>query len=72
MTLRLTFLRETEKARLYRFKDGTSIWIPRSVVKSTVKFPSAGLNDLVEHATETVHEINVEDWWWDKYMEEVE
>lgn len=66
MTLRLNFIRETDLARFYEFKDGTSTWIPRSVVKSTTKFPS---NDL---AKPSVHEIVDDDWWWDKYMEENE
>lgn len=65
MTIRLNFLRETEKARLYEFKSGQSTWIPRSAIKSTLKFPS----DL---GSAQVHELNVEDWWWDKYMEEEE
>ena len=66
MTLRLNFITETANARLYEFKDGTSTWIPRSVVKSTTKFPPADLTKP------TVHEVVVEDWWWDKYMEENE
>lgn len=70
MTIRLTLLRETDKARLYRFSDGTTTWIPRSVVKSTVKFSNPDLNSPVEQATNVIHELVIEDWWWDKYMEE--
>ena len=64
MTLRLKFLRETEKARLYEFKDGCSLWIPRSVVKSTMKMRDANDNP--------VHELNIEDWWWDKWEKQQE
>lgn len=66
MTLRLNFISETELARLYEFKDGTSTWIPRTVISSTVKFPCTDLSKP------TVHEVVVADWWWDKYMEENE
>ena len=60
MTIRLTFIKETELARLYMFKNGETKWIPRSVVKSTTKFPYQG----PEHPV--IHELNIEDWWWDK------
>ncbi len=64
MTLRLNLVSETEKACLYEFKDGTSTWIPRSVIKSRVKFPHTDLTKP------QVHEVRVEEWWWNKYMEE--
>lgn len=61
MTIRLTFIRETEKARLYMFSDRLPIWIPRGVVKSTTKFPYRGPDHPI------VHELNIEDWWWEKW-----
>ena len=60
MTLRLELITETDKARLYQFKDGCQIWIPRSVCKSTVKFP----ND--DPLANPIHEVVIEDWWWQK------
>jgi len=60
MTLRLTLLNETPKARLYSFDDGERFWVPRSVCKSTVKFPP-------EPDKPPVHEVQIEDWWWEKY-----
>ncbi len=62
MTLRLELIRETDKARQYQFKDGTQLWIPRSVVKSTVKFP----RDKADLSKPEIHELNIEDWWWEK------
>lgn len=60
MTIRLNFLRETEKARLYSDKNGDEHWIPRSVVKSTTKFPQDDLSKPV------VHELNIEEWFYEK------
>jgi hypothetical protein len=62
VNLRLEFIQETPKARLYAFKDGEQHWIPKSVVNRTVKFPAKDLN------TRPVHEVTVEDWWWEKYI----
>lgn len=68
MTLRLTFLRETALARLYKFSSGQTVWIPRSVVTSTVKFkPKDDLDVLVDQLPQEVHELTIEDWWWDKW-----
>lgn len=64
MTLRLTLVKETEKARLYQFKDGSQTWIPKSACKSTIKFP---LKDPLDWP---VHEVVVEEWWWNKFIEE--
>ena len=55
MTIRLNFLRETYKARLYEDKNHEEFWIPKSVVRSTLKWPN------------NVHELSIEEWWWDKH-----
>ncbi len=60
MTIRLTLIKQTDLARLYRFADKEEIWIPRSVIKSMTKFPSK------DPLNPEVHELNIEDWWWDK------
>lgn len=72
MTTRVVLLRETNLARQYRFADGTIAWIPRSVVKSTVKFPASAnpLDSLVDKPLQEIHEINVDDWWWRKNFED--
>lgn len=62
MIIRLIFLRETDKARQYAFSADEKIWIPRSVIKSCVKFPT----------NPPTHELNIEDWWWEKYENENE
>lgn len=60
MTLSVKFVHETPLARLYQRKDGSSMWIPKSVTRSVVKFePPSPL----DHA---VHHVEVEDWWYDK------
>jgi len=57
MKIRLWFIRETEKARLYSKTDPEAqgrvldeIWIPRSVVEHTSKRGNE-------------HEVTIEDWW---------
>jgi len=62
MVLRLHFVAEARsgRARLYENpRTGTRLWIPRSVVKSTTKFPPAGTNL-------PLHECDIADWWLDK------
>ena len=71
MTERLIFIRETALARLYQFPDKTTAWIPKSVVRSTVKFkPGNELEAPVDKPAQEVHEVNIEDWWWEKNMED--
>ncbi len=60
MIIRLNFIHETDKARLYEDKEHEEFWIPRSVVSSTTKFPNG------------VHELNIEDWWWNKHENETD
>lgn len=50
MSLTLTLVTETEKAALYRTKEGKEIWIPRSVISHRTK-----RGDL--------HTITVEEWF---------
>jgi hypothetical protein len=64
MTIRLTFIRETSLARLYSDSLGEEFWVPKSVVRSTVKFKPTNLDPLAMQ--NEVHEIEVEDWWWDQ------
>jgi hypothetical protein len=64
MTIRLKLVHETEKARLYEWKSGEQLWIPKSVCKSTLKLKSKEGEDI--------HEIVIEDWWWDKHEKEEE
>lgn len=61
MKIRLWFIRETEKARLYSRlpperhpATEDRLWIPRSVVTHTSKEPSG------------LHIVDVEDWWAEK------
>lgn len=61
MTLRLDFVKETEKARLYSDAAGEEFWVPKSVITHTTKYPQA---DALRFA---VHEVTIEDWWWDKH-----
>jgi hypothetical protein len=56
----LLFIRETEKARLYTSAEWKDLWIPKSVVTSTIKIPSS---DPLQHDT---HIVTVQDWWYDK------
>ena len=63
MTIRLEFVAETDAARLYRMRDGTQLWIPRSVVPSTTKFPPQD--------GKRIHELVIEDWWWDRHEQSV-
>lgn len=65
MSIRLSFRRETSLARLYVFKDGTELWIPHNIIKSTVKFPA---KDPLEM---DVHDLTIEDWWWEKTQEDI-
>lgn len=71
MTTRAVFLRETKLARQYRFANGTIVWIPRSMVKSTVKFPASAnpLDALVDKSLQEIHEIDIAVWWWRKNFE---
>lgn len=56
MKITLAFIRETEKARLYERQNGQQLWIPRSVIKTTLKHPrnSDGFQ---------VHELDIEPWF---------
>lgn len=56
MTINLKFIHETDSARLYERKDGEQIWIPESVVKSTLKHSA-------KEGEAPVHELEVEDWF---------
>lgn len=67
MTIRLNFIRETPKARLYSTSQGDEFWIPRSVIHKTLKFPPRS-TDLLDMAME-VHELEIEDWWWEKHVD---
>ncbi len=60
MNLVLTFVRETDKARLYKFADGQERWVPRSVCAKTLKWPP---NVKGEPWT---HEVAVAGWWLHK------
>ncbi|HEU4344046.1 MAG TPA: hypothetical protein VFU31_21025 [Candidatus Binatia bacterium] len=46
ITVTLEFRAETDLARCYRFKDGTEVWLPRSIIKRTVKFPDSNLHQI--------------------------
>lgn len=61
MRIRLDFIRETEKARLYSDRDGTEFWVPKSVTTHTTKYPQS------DPLRFTVHEVEIADWWWDKH-----
>lgn len=54
MTINLTHVRETEKAKLFKYSSGKQIWIPKSVIRSATKFPNG--NQI----------LTIEDWWWEK------
>jgi len=63
MRVRLWFVRETEKARLYcripmSWHPGPEdeIWVPRSVVNHTTKRPA-------KDGERPEHEIEMEDWF---------
>lgn len=60
MTIRVKYIRETDKAILYTFKDGSEIWIPKSAIKSKLKWPDGN------------QEVRVEEWWWNKFNQEDE
>lgn len=51
MTFTFKFIEESPRARCYESKKIGRFWIPRSVVKRTLKFPEEG-----------VHEIDIPDW----------
>lgn len=55
MTINLEFVRETDLARLYRRKDGQEIWLPRSIINHTTKWPPNKEGQII-------HEIEVPDW----------
>jgi hypothetical protein len=57
--LRLTLIRETAGARLFARADGHQKWVPRSVCRSTVKFPR-------EPGQPQVCEVEIEEWWLEK------
>jgi len=65
MNIKLDFVRETPLARLYSDRTGEEFWIPRSVITHTTKYPQ---HDPLKFA---VHEITVEDWWWEKHEADV-
>jgi hypothetical protein len=62
MNIKLEFIKESgsAEARLYRFKDGRELWIPRSVVTKCLKWPQTDLT------IPPVHELSIEDWWAEK------
>jgi len=53
--LKLNFIEETEKARLFEMPKLGHIWIPRSVIKTQRKFPEVN--------GKTVCVVEVEDWF---------
>lgn len=59
MQLTLTFVRETDMARLYENKDGARQWVPRSVCVKTMKWPA-------EAGKLAVHDVTIQDWWLQK------
>lgn len=72
MTERLIFIRETALARLYQFADKTLLWVPKSVCKSVTKFKVNELEAMVDKPVQEVHEVTIEDWWWEKNVEKDE
>lgn len=60
MQLTLELLHETPKARLYKFKSGDKLWIPRSVTTHTSKIPP---KDPLDNP---IHIIDIEDWFCEK------
>ena len=57
MTFTAMLKHETESARLFLFKDGRELWVPRSVCKSVLKYPGP------DGVTSQMAEVEVEDWW---------
>jgi hypothetical protein len=58
MTKQLWLVSETEKARLFALSPmGQQLWVPRSVVKSILKFATEP-GDLYRRC-----EVEIEDWW---------
>lgn len=55
MTLNLYFVRETPLARLYRFRSGREVWLPRAIINRTTKFPA-------KDGEQAVHQIELPDW----------
>ncbi len=67
MNLRLWLVKETEKARLYSRQSSQEnssptdlLWLPRSVCKSTKKFPPTSPTAWPEH------HVEVEEWFAEK------
>ena len=60
MTLRVELITETAKARLYRFSDGAKEWVPKSVIRSMVKF---GPSNPLDRIGPEIHELEIEEWW---------
>lgn len=59
MTRKFYLEQETGAARRLQTRSGFEFWIPRSVCKSTLKFPP-------NREGRVVVEIDIEDWWWVK------
>ena len=53
-TLNLTFLAQTDQARLYQNSTGIQKWIPSSICPKIFKHG----NDCGN-----IHEVTIEDWW---------
>jgi gluconate kinase len=57
MKTTLIFVKETEKARLYRNSAGAQHWIPRSVIRNTLKHPHP------DKGGDEIHELDIESWF---------
>ncbi len=55
MAFRLEWVEETERAVKYRMKDGSTFWLPRSLINRRTKFPAARPNPIV-------HEVDIPEW----------
>jgi hypothetical protein len=56
MIITLEFMRETDAARMFRRKDGSMLWIPRSVCKSVLKLPPV-------EGKPQLYQLDVEGWF---------
>jgi len=53
--LRLTFLQETNQARLYQLGRGKQQWVPRSVITRCLGTTPRIRGDM--------HDVVIEEWW---------
>lgn len=59
MTRTFYLKRETDGARLLATAAGLEFWCPRSVCRTTLKYP-------VDSQGRRPVRVEIEDWWWEK------